>query len=602
MKKILLSSLILFSSSSYLFADEFSDLLNEIETTTKIATKNNVETTYAPGIITILTNEELKRQGIKNFYEALKLIPSVDIGLSSTGTKNIITRGVGGITGSGKTKIMINGVGQNSNASGIIHFNLPIDIIERIEVIRGPASALYGEYAFSGVINIVTKKNTNSIFYIKDSTSNLVGATLNYNNKDLKIDASIITDDDNGIEPNNIETLREEKDFIANISYKDFNAKISLNRAKKGEFYGLLSTFPQKDDEENFIYDYQTVELSNKFTLNSNLSIEPKVGILNYNYIMDNVSIPFRKLNTDVKYKKSYFMLDSIYKIKNHEIVSGIEYSTTKKVDDSTNKKDTTSFYLHDNINLNDTLDLSVGARYEKYFDILNSKLTNSTLPRIAFVYRYNPQNTFKLQYGEAYRPPTFIEERNGPIDAETIDTYEFQHIYKSGKNKIQTTIFHSIIENLINSNWLNETEDIISQGVEVELLHNFNNDFLLNSNISYNNAYYNESKVDIGKYSKILGNVSLSYLPYSKFSSTLYFRYIGSKERERLDTRDKVKAQYYTDIAFKYLPNKNNIEITFGIKNIFNKDIIVPSSINTIPDDILYQQRNYYVGINYRF
>ena len=78
--------------------------------------------------------------------------------------------------------------------------------------------------------------------------------------------------------------------------------------------------------------------------------------------------------------------------------------------------------------------------------------------------------------------------------------------------------------------------------------------------------------------------------------------RYIGSKKREQGDSRDDMKAQYYTNLTFKYLPNKNDIEIKFGVKNITDKKIKTASSKGTIDDDLMNLRRNIFIGVNYRF
>ncbi len=617
-------------------SDEFSDFLDVLEETTQIATKNKVNADYAPGIITILKSEDLKRMGIKDFYEALRLIPSIDIKISPTGTKNIVTRGIGGITGSGKTKIMINGVGQNSNASGIIHFNLPMETIDRIEVIRGPASALYGEYAFNGTINIITKKDQNSIFYLNSSNGYLSGAVVNYKQDDLNINAIISKTEDKGIEVTatdsiatrkQIETLRNDQNFIANIVYKDFTANIALNKAKKGEFYGISSLLPTADDKENFVYDYKTIEMSNKFNITNNFSIEPKVGFLKYDYFMDitKMAAPII-VDANIVYIKKYFMLDGYYNYNNHTIITGIEKSKTdetKSASSSTNKitnittptiksnnnysvRTVDSVYLQDNIAVTNKLDLNLGIRYENYNDKFNTKLTNSTLPRIASVYRIDDSNILKLQYAKAYRPPTFLEGIR--VEPEIINTYELQYIYKKNNQQFQGTIFHSIVKKLIintaGSIYINKNEDIVSEGVELEYLYDFNNEYLLNSNISYNNVYEKDTKQNLENYSKVLANLSLSYLPYSRFSSTLFVRYVGSQDRIATDTRNNLKAQYTADISFKYLPYKikNNMEVLFGIKNITDVNVKSPSSINTIENDLVYSQREYFIGITYKF
>ena len=122
--------------------NSFNDFMEVMEETTELANKNKIGADHAPGIISVLTHDDMKRVGVNNLYDALELLPNVEVVVNKTGTRNLVFRGIGAIDGSGKIKIMLNGVEQNSAASGIVHFDLPIDIIDRIEVIRGPASAL----------------------------------------------------------------------------------------------------------------------------------------------------------------------------------------------------------------------------------------------------------------------------------------------------------------------------------------------------------------------------------------------------------------------------------------------------------------------------
>ena len=185
----------------------FDDFIEVLEETTEIATNNKIGADHAPGIITLLKYDDMKRLGISDLYGALDFLPGIEVVINKTGTRNLVFRGVGSIDGSGKVKVMLNGVEQNSAASGVVHFNLPIEIIERIEVIRGPASALYGEYAFSGVIDIITKKDASHVFarYIS-SNGGVYGAIASYNSKDFDMNVVLSYGKGDGPQPEAIDS------------------------------------------------------------------------------------------------------------------------------------------------------------------------------------------------------------------------------------------------------------------------------------------------------------------------------------------------------------------------------------------------------------
>lgn len=121
--------------------------------------------TDAPASISVITVEELQTRPYMTLLDAVRDLEGVDIGETrdKTGQGSISMRGMG----SDYTLILINGRRQNNhgdiypNSFGGNQFNHipPLDSIERIEVIRGPASTLYGADAMGGVINIITKRN-----------------------------------------------------------------------------------------------------------------------------------------------------------------------------------------------------------------------------------------------------------------------------------------------------------------------------------------------------------------------------------------------------------------------------------------------------------
>jgi vitamin B12 transporter len=107
--------------------------------------------------VTVVTREDLQRQQVRQVADALRSLPGVTVGRSG-GYGNFTQVRIRGAEGN-HTLVLVDGVAANNTTDGELDFsNLSADDIERIEVIRGPMSALYGSSAVGGVINIVTRR------------------------------------------------------------------------------------------------------------------------------------------------------------------------------------------------------------------------------------------------------------------------------------------------------------------------------------------------------------------------------------------------------------------------------------------------------------
>src|SRR5690606_3682894 len=116
----------------------------------------------APASISIITGEELRKQPFNNLQDAIRHTEGLSIVGSDAAGKDIAIRGMP----ADYTVIMVDGQRRNSRetrtrggSSGLQSQLIPpLDAIERIEVVRGPMSSLYGADAMGGVINIITRK------------------------------------------------------------------------------------------------------------------------------------------------------------------------------------------------------------------------------------------------------------------------------------------------------------------------------------------------------------------------------------------------------------------------------------------------------------
>lgn len=115
----------------------------------------------APSVATVITADDIRNMGARNLSEVLDTVPGLHVSKSGQNmAPEFWFRGIS-TTFTPQTLFMVNGTSTKSVVRGDNHTvwgEYPIHAIERIEVIRGPGSALYGADAFSGVINIITKK------------------------------------------------------------------------------------------------------------------------------------------------------------------------------------------------------------------------------------------------------------------------------------------------------------------------------------------------------------------------------------------------------------------------------------------------------------
>jgi iron complex outermembrane receptor protein len=126
------------------------------------ATRTPKKLSRAPALATIVTAEQIRRMGAATLLDVVRRYPGFGVSLNNMGNQVIDVRGLRSYHGE-KVLIMIDGHRVNEAHSGGTAWtfsDMTLDNVERIELIRGPGSALYGENAFAGVINVMTRRYT----------------------------------------------------------------------------------------------------------------------------------------------------------------------------------------------------------------------------------------------------------------------------------------------------------------------------------------------------------------------------------------------------------------------------------------------------------
>ncbi|MEZ0149099.1 MAG: TonB-dependent receptor plug domain-containing protein [Candidatus Reddybacter sp.] len=263
----------------------------------------------APSVASVITESTIKELGATDIDEILETIPGLHIARNGIGYQPIyIFRGISSDFNP-QVLMLINGIPVSNLFHGdrnVLWGGMPVEAIARIEVIRGPGSAVYGADAFAGTINIITKKgpqidgteigvrsgnfNTTDI-WIKTSKElgafNLNG-TLEFHNTDgshekINSDLQTILDELSGtnasLSPGSLSQERENIDGRFNLLYKNLNFNIGLQlRDDAGIATGIAQALDPKGRASSARY---STDLSyNNLNFTDNIGIKATISYL----------------------------------------------------------------------------------------------------------------------------------------------------------------------------------------------------------------------------------------------------------------------------------------------------------------------------------
>ena len=478
-----------------LFSLSFEDLLN---VQVDIASKTNETLSSVPSTISVFSRKQIQALGVDNAYEVMNFVP----GMQSTrgdwvgAVPKDHARGV--YLDSGNVLVMINGERINESSFGKASVYLPyipLEVIEKIEFIRGPGSALYGSNAFLGVMNIVTSKERNTLQLVLGNNGRY-GATGQFNTSlsdDTSLFASFSYDQKDGESyPQGVKDPLEALYLEAGVDYKKLQLRARYNETSLDEFLNLAgySKQNQHNSDNTFVgIKYNWIN-NDKLKLDSSYSFT-KHNISSAGLIATFDDIPDFLVGPAWQTTDSKFETELSYQFDNQwQLAAGIEYSEAKQTEAGVRTSyydfdseqiiidpafeqqgivsvmdfpefsslkftfETLSAYGQLKIPYSDALTLFIGARYDDVKDI-DSKLS----PRLAGVYKINSEHTVKLQYGESFRTPVTNELfsnddvtiGNPSLRSESIKTTELVWHYKTSELQANAVLFYNELNDFIN-------------------------------------------------------------------------------------------------------------------------------------------------------
>ncbi|WP_306591174.1 TonB-dependent siderophore receptor [Geothrix sp. 21YS21S-4] len=144
--------------SAFLSAQEPPDeMARLLGTPVIIASRLQQDQEQAPSAVFVVTRTDIERYGWRELADILRTLPGFDFGNDGTALIGLSERGIW--AHEGKALLMVNGIQTSPLHNGNVNYygNYPAELIERVEVIRGPGSAVYGQFAGAAVINLITR-------------------------------------------------------------------------------------------------------------------------------------------------------------------------------------------------------------------------------------------------------------------------------------------------------------------------------------------------------------------------------------------------------------------------------------------------------------
>ena len=276
-------SLISFTGLHAQSSDILDSISNDMHRFNAIATITKQNEHYQPYIISVFKGEELEKLGVSNLKEALQLAPGVDIATDNFNNQTPIFRGSNSL-GYGQTKLFIDKVLVNNLFFDAYseYLAMPIEMIKRIEIVRGPGSKTNGVNAYAGSINIITyaedfkdfESNDKLIFkygsydykmagFIKKLKTEDFDATINFyyqqDNKKLAAGPdgfsqgalsipSLGYNNYNLSQNGDAPVWLKDYSLSLNLKYKDFSLKGRALDHTQGSSYGINLSLPQDKD------------------------------------------------------------------------------------------------------------------------------------------------------------------------------------------------------------------------------------------------------------------------------------------------------------------------------------------------------------------
>ena len=520
--------------------------------------------------------------------------------------------------------VLINGKRLYGDMGGNTDLNrINPDNIERIEIVKGASSLLYGTDAIAGVVNIITKKSNQKLNINNSSRIRKYGTWQQNNSLDLNFgkfssNTSFSKKKTDGWQLSKYELDGDqlvETEAQAQIEYEDYtlNQRFGYNITKKlsvyaeGSYYEKDMYRPQSVGKYGYYFEDKTYGSGAKYLLNNKdfISIDYHNDRYKYYYRYNQEYKDYlagdKSINNDQCL--SNINLKYVNHIsKNNQLTLGADYINEEYISDRVlnGKADVTTYalYAQEELKFFDKLDIVAGARMVKH-----EEFGSTFTPKVSALYRISNIN-LRGTYGFGYKAPTLKElyytyEKgsklylgNTDLDPQKSEYLSFGIEYNTQRTSISLTAYRNNVDDLIDYKEVELTDEDIANGISIKKQHfNFEEtrsqgiDLLFNTRLgagfnlgggySYVNAKDLTNDDRLPGVAENYGNIHLDYNhSWSKYNLVASLTGRFQDEKYYNDSRGNAKAYELVNFTtkHKFTCVKNFVfELTAGIDNIFD-------------------------------
>ncbi|MCB1919154.1 MAG: TonB-dependent receptor [Candidatus Competibacteraceae bacterium] len=590
------------------------ELMQVLDESTEIATKSRLNVDYVPGMVTVLQGRELETLGMRTVWDALALIPGVMLLQGRSGELFVGVRGFTSPFNSGNIKVLLNSSPMSRESSGLTSqaLSLPIEQVDRIEFIRGPNALLYGDFAYYGVLNILTRQQTSQVTTRVDEHGTMTVSGLYADQSEdgvTRLSLNIAGVAGHSVEaPVGVNVKNDQQSAILKFAHRGFE----LTAQGINEDYAIDQGVSRDQHTETLIAR-QSLDLAHDAQLRFSL------GYLNNDFeeglehFLGHAWEGRMELTWQGMERHQWLLQLSYTDDRTEQARRGLVPAPPDfrpRIIYDVNRR----YYgisLQDQYEASDRLTLTAGLRFD-HRDDLDQDFWS---PRLAAVWQAAEGHIWKAQYASGYRAPTFwelfIPDFNSNLDTEKIGTSELSYIYHRANRTVRLTWFHSKIDDHINFIKLPPPHTFVNTGasevtgMEFEWEQQWSPRFKSWFNLSYADSQsglhpYLLGGEAIGENPSTadwLGNLALFYRPAEHVLLAAYWNYVGARHAESIDTDPEHRVALTLSLFDVWT---QGLTLRFGVRNLLQVDqqflVSEPGRVTSsdFPNSLVWGQISY--------